>query len=58
VPELVGKLQPEAIAPLVLNYLANPSKMQKMRKQLIAVRGSTGATQKIADIIKQKITKT
>ncbi|MGL4881847.1 MAG: lipid-A-disaccharide synthase [Waterburya sp.] len=58
VPELVGKLQPEAIAQLVLNYLADPSKMQKMREQLIAVRGSTGATQKIADIIKQKITKT
>ncbi|MGL5793121.1 MAG: lipid-A-disaccharide synthase, partial [Waterburya sp.] len=58
VPELVGKLQPDAIAQLVLNYLADPSKMQKMRNQLLAVRGSTGATQKIADIIKRKITKT
>jgi lipid A disaccharide synthetase len=58
VPELVGKLKPETIAQLVLDYLAHPSKMQMMRNQLLAVRGNTGATQKIADIIKQEITKT
>jgi hypothetical protein len=58
VPELVGKLKPETIAQLVLSYLAHPNKMQIMRNQLLAVRGNTGATQKIADIIKQEITKT
>jgi lipid A disaccharide synthetase len=58
VPELVGKLKPETIAQLVLDYLAHPSKMQMMRNQLLDVRGNTGATQKIADIIKQEITKT
>ncbi|BAZ46666.1 putative lipid-A-disaccharide synthase [Chondrocystis sp. NIES-4102] len=58
VPELVGKLQPEAIAQVVLNYLANPNKLVQMRQQLLNVRGNTGASQKIADIIKQQISKT
>ena len=55
VPELVGKLQPENIAKLVLDYLDNPSKLQLMHNNLIAVRGKTGAAQQIADIIKQEI---
>ncbi|MEM7756767.1 MAG: lipid-A-disaccharide synthase [Cyanobacteria bacterium P01_A01_bin.40] len=58
VPELVGKLQPEIVASLVLDYLAHPHKLQIMRDHLSAVRGKTGAAKQIADIIKQEITKT
>ncbi|MEL6494255.1 MAG: lipid-A-disaccharide synthase [Cyanobacteria bacterium J06623_7] len=58
VPELVGKLQPEAVADLVLDYLNHPSKLQNMKTSLETVRGKTGAAQKIADIIEREITKT
>ena len=55
VPELVGKLEPESIANLVLDYLAHPAKLQTMRAHLMTVRGEAGAVQKIADIVKQQI---
>ena len=55
VPELVGKLQPEDVAKKVLDYLANPRQLQNMRDRLETVRGKTGAADRIADIIKQKI---
>jgi hypothetical protein len=57
VPELVGKLAPETIAQLVLDYLQHPEQLKLMRDRLSAVRGQTGAAQQIADIIKQEITK-
>jgi hypothetical protein len=57
VPELVGKLAPERVAQLVLQYLQHPEQLQTMRDRLNAVRGETGATLKIAEIIKQEITK-
>lgn len=56
VPELVGKLKPEIIAAITLDYLAYPAKLQTMRKHLLAVRGKAGASQNIADIIGQQIT--
>lgn len=58
VPELIGKLEPEIVAKLVLDYLAHPDKLHRMRDHLIAVGGHTGAANQIADIIKQQITKT
>jgi hypothetical protein len=57
VPELVGKLAPDTVAQLVLDYLKHPEKLQKMSDRLNAVRGQTGAALQIADIIKQEITK-
>jgi lipid A disaccharide synthetase len=57
VPELVGKLAPDTIAQMVLNYLKHPQKLQEMSDRLNAVRGQTGAALQIADIIKQEITK-
>jgi lipid A disaccharide synthetase len=57
VPELVGKLAPETVAQLVLDYLQHPEQLRLMRDRLSAVRGETGAAQQIADIIKQEITK-
>lgn len=58
VPELVGKLEPEIVANLILDYLAHPHKLHRMRDHLIALGGQTGAAKQIADIIKQQITKT
>ena len=57
VPELVGKLQPETVADLVIEYLTHPKKLQQMQNNLISVRGKTGAAQQIADIIKDEITR-
>ncbi len=58
VPELVGKLEPEMVAELVLDYIAHPGKLQTMRDRLQSAGGRTGAANQIADIIKQEITKT
>lgn len=58
VPELVGKLQPQMVAELVLDYLADPHKLALMSDRLMAVRGQTGAARQIANIIKQEIIKT
>ncbi|WP_019508362.1 hypothetical protein [Pleurocapsa sp. PCC 7319] len=55
VPELVGKLDPERVADLVLDYLAHPTKLQAMQAQLIKVRGDAGAAKQIADIVRQEI---
>jgi len=55
VPELVGKLRPQSVAELVLDYLAHPSKLQSIKNSLEAIRGKTGAADRIADIIKQEI---
>lgn len=57
VPELVGKLEPIIVARLVLNYLEHPNLLSAMSDRLRAVRGTTGAAEQIADIIKQEITK-
>ncbi|MFM2311334.1 MAG: hypothetical protein RLZZ04_610 [Cyanobacteriota bacterium] len=57
VPELTGKLTPDTVAQLVLHYLQHPEELQTMSDRLNAVRGQTGATLQIADIIKQEITK-
>lgn len=58
VPELIGNLEPEIVAKLVLDYLADPGKLQTIRDNLIAVGGQTGAAKQIADIIREQITKT
>ena len=58
VPELVGKLQPDVVAAMVVDYLQHPEKREAMRQHLGAVRGETGAARRIADIIGREITKT
>ena len=55
VPELVGKLEPESVANLVLDYLDNPHKLQMMQDSLISLRGKAGAAQQIAAIAKQEL---
>jgi lipid-A-disaccharide synthase len=57
VPELVGKLQPQEVAEIVLDFLANPEKLEQMRTKLRSVRGEGGAAQKIAQIVCEEIGK-
>ncbi|NJK39822.1 MAG: lipid-A-disaccharide synthase [Oscillatoriales cyanobacterium RM2_1_1] len=53
VPELIGKLDPEEIANLVLNYLQYPEKLEAMAQRLQQVRGAPGAAQKLAELVIQ-----
>ncbi|MBF2074421.1 MAG: lipid-A-disaccharide synthase [Synechococcales cyanobacterium C42_A2020_086] len=49
VPELIGELQPQAVAELGLALLNDPSQLAHMRQQLRQVRGATGAAQRLAE---------
>lgn len=53
VPELVGDLDPQAIADQVWHYLEHPEELEGMRDRLRQVRGTPGAAQKIADLAQQ-----
>jgi len=55
VPELVGKLQPEKVAEIILDYLEHPEKLQEMSDRLRAVRGQSGAANKIAQIVSEEL---
>ncbi len=55
VPELVGKLQPQELAQLILDYLEHPEKLEEMRSRLRAVRGQPGAAQKLAQLVQQEL---
>lgn len=55
VPELVGKLQPQDVARLVLDYLEYPEKLEEMRSRLRAVRGEPGAAQKLAQLVGEEL---
>ncbi len=56
VPELVGNLEPEKVAELVIDYLSHPEKLEQMRDRLRGVRGKPGAAKKIAQIITEEMT--
>ncbi|MDJ0553832.1 MAG: lipid-A-disaccharide synthase [Microcoleaceae cyanobacterium MO_207.B10] len=51
VPELVGKLKPEQVAELVLEFLSHPEQLEEMRDRLRNVRGQPGAAEKLAEIV-------
>lgn len=51
VPELVGRLQPEAVAARALEWLECPEKLAEVRSRLQAVRGQPGAAERIARIV-------
>ncbi|MDZ8029239.1 MAG: lipid-A-disaccharide synthase [Nostoc sp. DedQUE11] len=57
VPELVGKLQPQEVGEIVLDFLAHPEKLDDIRDKLRQVRGESGAAQKIAQIVSEEIGK-
>ena len=56
-PELVGNIQAKDVANLVLDYLKNPEKLDKMRDRLEEVRGRSGAAKKISEIIDLELRK-
>lgn len=55
VPELIGKLEPEAIAKLTIDYLEHPEKLEQMRDRLRQVRGEPGAAKKLAAIVAEEL---
>lgn len=55
VPELIGKLEPDAVAQLVIDYLSHPDKLAQMGDRLRAVRGESGAAKKIAELVCEEI---
>jgi lipid A disaccharide synthetase len=57
VPELMGKIQPQEVGEMVLNFLANPEKLNDIRAKLRNIRGESGAAQKLATLVKEEIDK-
>ncbi|MEH2202147.1 lipid-A-disaccharide synthase [Nostoc sp.] len=57
VPELMGKLQPQEIGEMVLDFLAHPEKLDDIRAKLRNIRGESGAAQKIAQIVSEEVDK-
>ncbi|MBN3887778.1 MAG: lipid-A-disaccharide synthase [Nostoc sp. JL31] len=55
VAEIMGKLQPQEVGEMVLDFLANPEKLDDMRAKLRNIRGESGAAQKIAQIVGEEI---
>ncbi|MEG4230031.1 lipid-A-disaccharide synthase [Microcoleus sp. N9_B2] len=55
VPELIGKLEPDVVAQLAIDYLIHPEKLAQMGDRLRAVRGESGAAKKIAELVCEEI---
>ena len=55
VPELIGKLEPVAIAQQIIDYLEHPEQLEAIRKRLREVRGESGAARRLTDIIAELI---
>ena len=55
VPELIGNLNPQEIAKIIINYLHYPEELKIMSNSLISCRGKYGAASKIAEIVTQKL---
>ncbi len=55
VPELIGKLEPDVVAHLAIDYLSNPDKLAQMGDRLRSVRGESGAAQKIAELVCEEV---
>ncbi|WP_448560579.1 lipid-A-disaccharide synthase [Trichothermofontia sp.] len=51
VPELVGPLEPQAVAHQVLELLNHPDQLTQMRDRLRQVRGQPGAVGKLVDMV-------
>ncbi|MEH2289577.1 lipid-A-disaccharide synthase [Nostoc sp.] len=57
VPELIGKLQPQEIGEMLLDFLTHPEKLDDIGAKLRSIRGESGAAQKIAQIVGEEIGK-
>jgi len=51
IPELLGELSAEQVGDRVLNLLRHPEHLQKIRRELQQVRGTSGAAQKLSDLV-------
>jgi lipid A disaccharide synthetase len=51
VPELVGQLDPVAVAAVAIGWLEEPETLDRMRNQLRQVRGEPGAAEKLVQIV-------
>ncbi len=51
VPELLGRLRPQEVAAIVLDWLEHPEKLETMRDRLRQVRGQPGAAGKLTEIV-------
>lgn len=57
VPELIGELTPQQGSEILLNWLNNPQKLQKVKDDLKQVRGNSGASIKIVQLIRNILEK-
>ncbi|WP_239651871.1 lipid-A-disaccharide synthase [Neosynechococcus sphagnicola] len=55
VPELLGQLQPTAIADQVFDLLCHPTQLHQMQQRLQQVRGAPGAAPKLAQLVKAQL---
>ena len=55
VPELVGKLQPQEVGDIVIDYLQNPQKLADMRAKLRNARGEAGAADKLTQMVVEEL---
>lgn len=56
VPELVGRLQPEDVAAVALDWLNHPDKLAAVADDLRSVRGEPGAAKKLVDLVCAELT--
>ncbi len=57
VPELIGNLTVTQVGDLVLDLLENKEKLEQIKSQLKQVRGESGASAKIADLVSQIVSR-
>ncbi|GAB1538475.1 hypothetical protein NUACC21_11370 [Scytonema sp. NUACC21] len=55
VPELIGKLQPQEVGEIVLDFLNHPEKLVEIRAKLQSIRGESGAAEKLAALVGEEI---
>ena len=55
VPELIGNLKVAEVGDLTLDFLQNPAKLERVKADLQQVRGESGASVKIANLVAQII---
>jgi len=55
VPELVGKLQPSAVAAIALDLLEHPEALEQIQADLRRVRGQPGAATALAELVQAEL---
>lgn len=55
IPELIGPLEPQAVATQVVDYLDHPSALEAMRQDLRSVRGASGAAARLAAMVVEEL---